>query len=91
MNAVAAKGEDEMKRIKIMRVSTAVFLVAISMAVIYEADVRAQDTNSKPEPEKCSDKLRQAMDDMHMATHMMDSSGDVDEDFVRLMLPHHQA
>jgi uncharacterized protein (DUF305 family) len=39
----------------------------------------------------CSDQLRQAMDDMHQQMHMVQLSGDVDEDFVRLMLPHHQA
>lgn len=39
----------------------------------------------------CGDRLRQAMDDMHHAMHAVPPAGDVDEDFVRLMLPHHQA
>jgi uncharacterized protein (DUF305 family) len=39
----------------------------------------------------CGDQLRQAMDDMHQQMHAVKSSGNVDEDFVRLMLPHHQA
>ena len=39
----------------------------------------------------CEDGFRQAMDDMHRRMHAVKSSGNVDEDFVRLMLPHHQA
>lgn len=39
----------------------------------------------------CGRRLRQAMDDMHHQMHAVVSSGDADEDFVRLMLPHHQA
>jgi uncharacterized protein (DUF305 family) len=39
----------------------------------------------------CTDRLLQAMDDMHMQMHMVKPTGDVDEDFVRLMLPHHEA
>ena len=39
----------------------------------------------------CGDGFRQAMDDMHRQMHAVKSSGNVDEDFVRLMLPHHQA
>lgn len=39
----------------------------------------------------CTDRLRQTMEDMHRQMYMVSSSGDVDEDFARLMLPHHQA
>jgi len=39
----------------------------------------------------CGDGFRQAMDDMHRRMHAVKPSGNVDEDFVRLMLPHHQA
>jgi uncharacterized protein (DUF305 family) len=39
----------------------------------------------------CPERLHQAMEDMHMQMHTLKSSGDLDEDFVRLMLPHHEA
>jgi uncharacterized protein (DUF305 family) len=39
----------------------------------------------------CSDGLRRAMDDMHAQMQMVKPTGNVDEDFVRLMLPHHRA
>lgn len=39
----------------------------------------------------CSEELFETMADMHHAMGMVKTSGDLDEDFVRLMLPHHQA
>ncbi|HZE71095.1 MAG TPA: hypothetical protein VE135_16415 [Pyrinomonadaceae bacterium] len=35
----------------------------------------------------CSGGLRRAIDDMHTQMHMVKATGNVDEDFVRLMLP----
>lgn len=55
-------------------------------AVKATPDARADNRASS-----CADRLRQTMDDMHEQMHAVESSGDVDEDFVRLMLPHHEA
>lgn len=49
------------------------------------------DSNKQgPADTTCSNGLRQAMDDMHTEMHRVKASGNVDEDFVRMMLPHHQ-
>ncbi len=67
--------------------ATIVSSIAVSSAVnaITGARVGGQ---AKP---TCGDWFRQAMDDMHRQMHAVKPSGNVDEDFVRLMLPHHQA
>jgi uncharacterized protein (DUF305 family) len=51
---------------------------------VTDADEKSQKQST------CSDDLQRTMDDMHMAMHMVKTTGDADEDFVRLMLPHHQ-
>jgi len=39
----------------------------------------------------CWSKLQQTMTEMHATMDKVEPSGDTDEDFVKLMLPHHQA
>jgi uncharacterized protein (DUF305 family) len=61
------------------------FAGGYAVNAIIEARTRSQAKST------CGDQFRQAMDDMHEQMHGVKSSGNVDEDFVRLMLPHHQA
>jgi uncharacterized protein (DUF305 family) len=51
---------------------------------VTDADDKSQKQST------CSEDLQRTMDDMHKAMHMVKPTGDADEDFVRLMLPHHQ-
>jgi uncharacterized protein (DUF305 family) len=69
-------------------------LAAASLAALFGGERAANavtdvDEKNRSQP-TCSDKLRQSMDDMHQQMHMVKTTGDADEDFVRLMLPHHQ-
>jgi uncharacterized protein (DUF305 family) len=50
--------------------------------------MKAEDQNRAQSA--CSEKLSQSMDEMHRQMHMVKVTGDPDEDFVRLMLPHHR-
>jgi len=68
-----------------------VVLVACSFAAsaIVQGGIDANDGQSSTEP-VWSD-LVASMDKMHMAMGAVAQSGNTDVDFVRLMLPHHQA
>lgn len=68
-----------------------VVLVACSFAAsaIVQGGIDAND--GQPSPEPVWSDLVASMDKMHMAMGAVAQSGNTDVDFVRLMLPHHQA
>lgn len=74
----------------------AVFFVAVVITGALLASGYAANTINRPdsksrEDSTCNEELSKTMDDMHMQMQMVKSSGNLDEDFVRLMIPHHQA
>jgi uncharacterized protein (DUF305 family) len=60
---------------------------AVTMAAWRQSQSHSCDSTAKPE--WCE--LTGAMDKMHAAMSSVPPSGDSDVDFVKLMLPHHQA
>lgn len=73
---------------------TAGFLAATLLSALFNGGRPANAvTDADDESQKqstCSEDFQKTMDDMHKAMHMVKPTGDADEDFVRLMLPHHQ-
>ena len=69
-----------------MKLSTHLLIPLIACSVAASAIVRA-GTGTDPDWSK----LIASMDKMHMAMGGIERSGNDDVDFVRLMLPHHQA
>ena len=47
--------------------------------------------NSHAAPDNCATELRAAMNRMHESMAHLPTAANADEDFVRLMIPHHQA
>jgi Uncharacterized protein conserved in bacteria len=68
-------------------------LLAVCLALAIYGSQQGHHTHSKDVP--ISDlswtELNSSMEQMHKAMASIDSSGNVDADFVKLMLPHHQA
>jgi uncharacterized protein (DUF305 family) len=70
-------------------VLTATMLTALFSAGRLANTVTGADDKSQKQL-TCTQDLKRTMDEMHMEMHQVKTTGDVDEDFVRLMLPHHR-
>jgi uncharacterized protein (DUF305 family) len=76
-----------------MKLSTNLLIpfLACSFAASAIAQAGTYDQSSQPGRDPDWSKLIASMDRMHMAMGAIERSGNNDVDFVRLMLPHHQA
>jgi hypothetical protein len=63
-----------------------IFLIFL---VVAAAPVGLQ--GGSPVPDNCATELRAAMNRMHESMSRLPTAANADEDFVRLMVPHHQA
>jgi len=68
-----------------------VAVVACSFAATIAVQAGAHDHGSQTSTDPDWSELIASMDKMHMAMGAIERSGNSDVDFVRLMLPHHQA
>jgi len=68
-----------------------VAVVACSFAASIAVQAGAHDHGSQTSTDPDWSELIASMDKMHMAMGAIERSGNSDVDFVRLMLPHHQA
>jgi uncharacterized protein (DUF305 family) len=84
-------GDASMKNRRIITEILAGAMLVSSFAGIYTVSALTGTHFGGQVKPACGDGFRQAMDDMHRQMHAVKPSGNVDEDFVRLMLPHHQA
>jgi uncharacterized protein (DUF305 family) len=69
-------------------------LIAAGIAFVLTTSPAAQHSshgNEKPTGDSAWIELTSSMEDMHRAMGSVAASGNSDVDFVRLMLPHHQA
>ncbi len=81
--------------IQLIKVSAVVFAIsALSFGVGFfraSSHAEAHAPSSQPNADPNWSELVASMDKMHMAMEAVEYSGNSDVDFVRLMLPHHQA
>jgi len=81
--------------IQLIKVSAVVFAIsALSIGVGFlraSSHAEAHAPSSQPNADPNWSELVASMDKMHMAMEAVEYSGNSDFDFVRLMLPHHQA
>ena len=81
--------------IQLIKVSAVVFAIsALSFGVGFlraSSHAEAHAPSSQPNNDPNWSELVASMDKMHMAMEAVEYSGNSDFDFVRLMLPHHQA
>jgi uncharacterized protein (DUF305 family) len=72
-----------------MKISTKLLVTLFVCSLVASAIAEAERVQSSTDPDWSE--LIASMDKMHMAMGTVVRSGDNDVDFVRLMIPHHQA
>jgi uncharacterized protein (DUF305 family) len=72
-----------------MKISTKLLVALFVCSLVASAIAEADRVHSSTDPDWSE--LIASMDKMHMAMEAVKRSGNADVDFVRLMLPHHQA
>ena len=80
-----------MKNYKILTVIICFSVSVATLAGSYSLNAVAESVGTSQTDLSCSDELSQSMAEMHREMMAVETSGNADEDFVRLMLPHHQA
>ena len=80
--------------IQLIKVSAGVFAISalcFGVGFLRASSHEAHAPSSQPNADPNWSELVASMDKMHMAMEAVENSGNSDFDFVRLMLPHHQA
>lgn len=67
------------------------FLLCLMMVVPFALEGGSIPNRTEATPDNCSTELRAAMSRMHDGMSRVSAPDNADEDFVRLMIPHHQA
>lgn len=68
-----------------------IFLGAILYATVYSPVSLSQESMATATSEDAHHKMYQVMEEMHKDMMAMKSQGDVDQDFVAMMIRHHQS